>query len=59
MFRMRLTDDKTITVEKLAEGYMRVGAAQKTPAIVYRSIHDGELTMRPKAEFERLFEPVR
>jgi hypothetical protein len=41
-------------------GFLRVavGRSTKTPAVFYESLHDGELTARSAAEFQRLFAPV-
>jgi len=46
-----------VKVMIIAKGYMRLGSQMKIPATCYICA-DGEVTMRPTAEFERLFEPV-
>lgn len=41
-------------------GFLRVavGRSTKLPAVFYESLHDGELTARSRAEFQRMFAPV-
>lgn len=46
---------RIIVVEKLKEIFLRTGAAMKDSAVLYRDTRDGEISVRRKAEFERLF----
>lgn len=53
----RLKEDPKIVVEKLGEGYQRLGATVKFPAVTYRD-KEGNVDSRHTAEFERIFERV-
>jgi hypothetical protein len=35
-----------------------MGKSTKTPAVVYQSLHDGEVTARAEKEFKRMFNPA-
>lgn len=54
----RLKSDPRIVVEKLGEGFQRLGATVKFPAVSYRD-RQGNVDSRQVAEFEQLFEVVK
>lgn len=47
-----------VRVEVLEEVWSRTGCMMKHKAVLYRSEHDGELTVRELEEFRRMFEPL-
>jgi len=52
-------NQSNVSVKVTSLGFLRVGLGRstKTPAVIYQSQHDGELTARSAAEFLRLFSP--
>lgn len=50
-------NQSNVSVRVTSLGFLRVGLGKstKTPAVIYQSQHDGELTARSVAEFLRLF----
>jgi len=52
-------NQSNVSVQVTSIGFFRVGLGRstKTPAVIYQSQHDGELTARSAAEFLRLFSP--
>jgi len=52
-------NQSNVSVKVTSLGFLRVGFGRstKTPAVIYQSQHDGELTARSAAEFLRLFSP--
>ena len=52
-------NQSNVSVKVTSLGFLRVGLGRstKTPAVIYQSHHDGELTARSAAEFLRLFSP--
>ena len=52
-------NQSNVSVLVTSLGFLRVGLdrSTKTPAVIYQSQHDGELTARSEAEFMRLFSP--
>lgn len=53
----RLKSNPKIVVEKLGEGFQRMGATVKFRAVTYRD-RKGNVDSRAVAEFESLFEPI-
>jgi hypothetical protein len=53
-------NQSNVSVQVTSLGFLRVGLGKstKTPAVIYQSQHDGELTARSVAEFLRLFSPL-
>lgn len=51
----RLKSDPRVVVQKIGEGFQRMGAAVKFPAVTYRD-KDGNHDSRPTKEFNRMFE---
>jgi hypothetical protein len=53
-------NQSNVSVLVTSLGFLRVGLGRstKTPAVIYQSQHDGELTARSAAEFLRLFSPL-
>ena len=54
----RLKDDPKVVVEKLGEGFQRMGATVKFRAVAYRD-KQGHIDSRSCSEFERMFEPCQ
>lgn len=52
-------NQSNVSVKVISLGFLRIGLGRstKTPAVIYQSHHDGELTARSAAEFLRLFLP--
>ena len=52
-------NQSNVSVKVTSLGFLRVGLGRstKTPAVIYQSQHDSELTARSSAEFLRLFSP--
>ena len=52
-------NQSNVSVLVTSLGFLRVGLGRstKTPAVIYQSQHDGEMTARSAAEFLRLFSP--
>lgn len=55
MFRLKTNPE--IVVEKIGEGFQRMGAKVKFRAVTYKD-KEGNLDSRSPDEFSRLFEPV-
>jgi len=58
MYRLKLSERKTILVEKLGEITMRCAMGIKSKGVLYKD-GTGEITARDKSEFERMFERIR
>ena len=52
--------NSTVSVKIVSPGFIRVGMGRstKTQAVVYQSLHDGEVTARAAKEFLRMFSPA-
>jgi hypothetical protein len=53
-------NNSPVSVKIVSSGFIRVGMGKstKTPAVVYQSLHDGEVTARAEKEFKRMFNPA-
>ena len=53
-------NQSAVSVKIVSSGFIRVGMGRstKTPAVVYQSLHDGEVTARGTKEFSRMFSPA-
>jgi hypothetical protein len=46
-----------VVVQKIKPVVVRVGATLKFSGVEYRSLHDGEESVRSEGEFDRMFKP--
>lgn len=50
-----MIDQPAVKVEVYGYVWARIGILRKNLSVLYKSLHDGELSSRPEKEFLRLF----